>query len=132
MAVAREDCPFSDSVLKQRSTLSVQPPSLQLRHQLQAFGDRLREMALFNEAHCLSVALKSPTMCDALYITHYLMEAVVEARRCGFLDVADWISSCIPATSCIESLSGRRLPGRLLIFQRKADHTSAKIKKICI
>lgn len=131
MAVAREDCPFS--VLKaERSTLFVQPPSVHLRHQLQAFCVRLRKMALFNEAHCLGVAMRSPTMCDAPYITNYLQQAVVEARRCGFFDVADWISSCIPPTACIESLSGRS-PGSLLIFRRKDDHTWEKTKKkICV
>jgi hypothetical protein len=131
VAVAREDCPFS--VLKADwSTLSVQPPSAQLLHQLQGFHDRLREMALFNEAHCLGVALRSPTMCDAPYITNYLLQAVVEARRCGFFDEADWIGSCIPPTACIEPLSGRS-PGSLLIFRRKDDHTSEKPKKkICV
>ena len=101
----------------------MQPPSISLQRRLQGFRDRLRTMALFNEAHCLGVAMRSPTMCDGPYITNYLLEAAVEARRCGFFDVADWISSCIPARGCIELPSGCSL-GSVLIFRRKDANTA--------
>jgi len=73
----------------------MQPPGPELKQQVLVFHDVLLDMALFDEAHCLGIAMRSPSLCDGAYVGIYLAQAAVAARKCGFCDVSDWIASCM-------------------------------------
>jgi hypothetical protein len=107
--------------------LVMQPPGPGLKQQVLVFYDVLLDMALFNEAHCLGIAITSPSLCDGAYVGTYLEQAAVAARKCGFCDVSDWITSCMrPSAHGAPRRTHEACSASVLRFRRKSIHSARK------
>jgi len=112
---------------ERRTHSPMHAPGPTLLKQLTAFRDALLEMALFDEARCLTVAMRSPSLCDGKYMSIYLWRAADVAQSCGLSSVSHWITR-ISAVEPRRSAHLRRpLPCPGVSLRRKPPNRSNEL-----
>ncbi len=59
------------------------------------FRNLLQQMALFDEAHAVGVAVESPRLCGCDYVRTYLRQASTVAVMLGLFELSSWISDVL-------------------------------------